>query len=57
MARVKPQNAVPFTQPACSFVRLNWDTHSAVAAPRRAKLMAVTIRATQLALKSREGFI
>src|SRR5688572_4409589 len=57
IASVKPQKAEPLIQPACSLVRLNCETHSAVAAPRKAKLMAVTISATQLALNSLEEFI
>src|SRR3954463_1719998 len=57
IASVKPQNAVPFTQPTCSFVRLNWAIQSPVAPPRSAKLMAVVIRATQLAVNKREEFI
>ena len=53
IAKVKPQKAVPLIQPSCSLERWNSEPHEAAALPRRAKLMAVTIRAMQLARKRR----
>ena len=55
MAKVKPQNAVPLIQPTCSLVNPNSSVHEPMAAPRMAKLMAVTIKAKQLALNKREA--
>ncbi len=57
MASVKPQKAVPLIQPTCSLVRPNSVTQWPEASPRRAKLMAVTINATQLAENKREGLV
>ena len=49
IASVKPQKAVLLIQPACSLVRPNSAVQLDMAPPRMAKLMAVTIKARQLA--------
>ena len=49
IASVKPQNAVLLIQPTCSLVRPNSAVQLPIAAPRMAKLIAVTMSARQLA--------
>lgn len=46
---VKPQKAVPLIQPICSLVSPNSDRQMPIASPRKARLIAVTIKAMQLA--------
>ena len=57
IASVKPQNAVPSIQPSCSLLRWKAVAQGPIAAPRSAKLMAVTTSATRLAANRREAFV
>src|SRR6185295_1138712 len=57
MATGKPRNAIEFTQPSCVSVSWRVLLNSVRMPARMAKVMAVTIKATQLAANRREGFI
>src|SRR5271165_3604149 len=57
IARVNPQNAVPFTHPTCSWLRLNSFSHGPTAPALTAKHIAVTTRAIRLARKRRLAFM